>query len=225
MKVKLLAHTPNPDLLAGLAARVCWSKEAASEIVLDEEKLTGTLKKAIERGHTSVMEHVTFTFSIEGISRACSHQLVRHRMASYSQQSQRYVSLDEPEYVTPPKINGDPAAKELYDKRMTEAWRGYRDLLEAGVREEDARFVLPNSAKTNIVVTMNARSLLSFFKLRCCLHAQWEIRGLASEMLLAVREVAPKLFDAAGAPCVTSGNCPESDTSCELYAKHVGKSE
>jgi thymidylate synthase (FAD) len=179
------------------------------------------LKRVIERGHTSVLEHATFTLSIEGISRACSHQLVRHRMASYSQQSQRRVKLKGGDYIVPPSVAANAKAEEFYRDLMDAAWRGYAKLIEMGIPTEDARFVLPNSAKTNLVVTMNARSLLNFFELRCCLHAQWEIRELAYEMLRRAKKVAPLIFGSAGPPCEVRGICPEKDTSCSFYRKFI----
>lgn len=226
LRVKLLAYTPKPDILAGTATRACWSKKSAIRLHETEnrKKLRDSLEKAIRRGHNSVMEHASFTFAIEGISRVCSHQLVRHRMASYSQQSQRHVSIRKADYVIPPTIRRNPPTVRLYTKAMENAWDSYKILLEEGVPPEDARFVLPNAAKTNIVVTMNARALLGFFELRCCMHAQWEIRKLACKMLQEVKKVAPTLFKTSGPPCVTRGICPEDDTSCKLYKKYLEKS-
>lgn len=152
-----------------------------------------------------------------------SHQLVRHRMASYLQQSQRYVKLDRDGFVTPPKINANEPARKMYDELMRTIWEKYEKLLKAGVPVEDARFVLPNAAKTNIVVTINANSLFNFFELRCCLHSQWEIRKLANEMLREVKRVAPSIFADAGPWCKTMGVCPEKDSSCVFYSKYVGK--
>lgn len=221
MKVKLLSHTQNPDKIAGLATRTCWSEEGASEINEEEDYLLKLLEKEIERGHESVVEHSSFTFSIEEVSRSCTHQLVRHRIASYSQQSQRHVKPDAPEYVTPPKIKGDKSAGEIFKKAMNEIWRYYNKLLNSEIPPEDARFLLPNAAKTNIVVTMNSRSLLNFFELRCCLHAQWEIRSVANEMLKEVKKVAPRTFENAGPPCKRRGICTEKDEDCPLYDRYV----
>lgn len=224
MKVKLLEHTKDPDLLATAAARTCRSSEGASELKEeDEEKLIKVLQKTIEKGHTSVIEHANFTFSIEGISRACSHQLVRHRLASYSQQSQRHIKPDEEKYVTPPKIKKNSQAQDKFEKAMKKAWEAYKELAQIKeIPKEDSRFVLPNATKTNIVVTMNARSLLNFFKQRTCLHAQWEIRTVANKMLKKAKEIAPKIFQNAGPPCKVEGECPEDDSSCELFKKYVG---
>lgn len=224
MKVELLEYTPQPDILASVAAHSCHAKEGASELreEKDEEKLKNILRKTVERGHTSVMEHASFTFSIEGISRACSHQLVRHRIASYSQQSQRYVKPDEEKYVTPPSIKGNPSAQKRFQKVMKEAWNAYENLVEdENMPQEDSRFVLPNATKTNIVMTMNARSLLNFFELRTCLHAQWEIRAVANKMLSEVKEVASTIFENAGPPCKRNGVCPEKDPDCKFYEEYI----
>lgn len=220
--MKLIACTPDPEKIAGVAARGCWSKRTASEILKEEdrEKIAASLKAAVERGHTSVLEHLSFTFSIEGISRACSHELVRHRIASYSQQSQRHVKMER-DYTTPPTIARNQTARKLYDDHIGSAWKVYGKLLKMNVPPEDARFVLPNAARTNLVMTMNARSLLNFFELRCCMHAQWEIRALAYRILREVKKVAPSIFKNAGPPCVHRGICPENDTSCKLYTRYV----
>jgi thymidylate synthase (FAD) len=170
----------------------------------------------------SPVEHASFTFAIEGISRACSHQLVRHRLASFSQQSQRYVSKTSGfHYVVPPSIGEDEELKSRYDAFMKEAQKFYNYLVEGLERNgltgesvrEDARFVLPNAAETKIMVTMNARELLHFFGQRCCNRAQWEIRRMATEMLRLTRAVAPALFSAAGPGCIR-GTCPEGAYSC-----------
>jgi thymidylate synthase (FAD) len=170
-------------------------------------------------GHLSVIEHSSFTFAISGISRACSHQLVRHRIASYSQQSQRFVRIEEPSYVIPKTIEKEPELKKNYGDLMSLIWKKYDELVEAGIPKEDSRYVLPNATTTNILLTMNARSLLNFFNLRCCLSAQWEIRELAWKMLKLVKEVAPTLFKNAGPPCKTQGKCPEDKKDCPWYPK------
>lgn len=217
-----MAYTPQPERLCGAAARSCASKKGASELAgAPVEKLLSALRKAVGKGHLSVVEHASFTFSLEGISRACSHQLVRHRIASYSQQSQRHVKLGRGGYVVPPSISRNPEALDAFKKALDAAMEGYERLLELGVPLEDARYLLPNAAPTNIVVTMNARELLHFFELRCCTHAQWEIREVAWEMLRKVKEVAPELFGRAGPACVSKGVCPENDPSCPLYERNV----
>jgi thymidylate synthase (FAD) len=168
-------------------------------------------------GHTSVVEHTCFTFAISGVSRSLTHQLVRHRIASYSQQSQRYVNLSNPQYVVPPTIAGNSEMSAEYRATMELIWRQYNALLQLGIPAEDARYVLPNATCTNILVTMNARELLHFFELRCCLHAQWEIRELADAMLDEVKQVAPTIFAHAGASCEARGVCPEKKTDCPRY--------
>ena len=219
MKVKLIAHTHDPDALAGAAARSCRSQRAADEILKeDRSKLLRSLEICVEHGHDSVIEHASFTFSVEDVSRACTHELVRHRIASYSQQSQRAVKLEK-KYVVPPSISKDKGAEKVYADAMDASWKEYADLINRGIPVEDARYVLPNAATANIVVTMNARSLMNFFRLRCCNHAQWEIRELAYEMLKLVKKVAPAIFEKAGPACVIDGACPENDESCPLYPK------
>ena len=269
IKVKLLAHTPNPDAVVAAAAKLCYSKVGVEQISekLTDEEVKRFVNHLVEIGHESPIEHVTFTFGIEGISRCCSHQEVRHRIASYSQQSQRYVKLEQFEYIIPPAIESNPVAKEifietmekdqeaydklvnllLYDKlagkkhisKLGECTKELRDenpdmpvisnemLLErfhekfpkiySAVEKEcieDARYVFPNACETKMVVTMNARSLYNFFSKRCCNRAQWEIRELADLMLVECEKAAPILFSNCGAPCATTGKCPEGKMSC-----------
>ncbi|MEM2109124.1 MAG: FAD-dependent thymidylate synthase [Candidatus Odinarchaeota archaeon] len=216
MIVKLLNYTPNPDRTCAAAAFTSWKKLSPKEIFesLTDEEAFKFLRKVIGYGHLSVTEHANFTFSIEGISRACSHELVRHRLASYTQQSQRYVkfSLSELKYVKPDTIK-ESMFNEEYDRLMLQIAEFYQKML-ATVPVEDARYVLPNAACTNIVVTMNARELNHFFNLRLCNRAQWEIRELATKMLEEVRKVAPILFENAGPNCDRLGYCPEGELSC-----------
>ncbi len=217
LKVTLLDYTPEPEKLVAAAARLCYSSQSADEIMdnFTPEKVESFVQKLVSLGHESPMEHVSFTFAISGISRACSHQLVRHRIGvSFSQKSQRYVKEKQFEYVTPPKVAAKPELQEKFDKAMADAQAVYEELLAAGVPAEDARFVLPNAASTSLVVTMNVRSLWHFFQLRCCNRAQWEIRALANAMLAEVREVAPLLFAKAGATCDSMGICFEGNMSC-----------
>ncbi len=218
MRVVLLRHTEDPDRVCAAAAASCYSATGASELQgsLSDKKVERLLKRTVGAGHHSVVEHAVFTFSLEGVSRAMTHQLVRHRIASYSQQSQRYVRLDEADYVTPPEVEKDGEAQRLFDATVEGAWHAYRRLVEGGVPEEDARYVLPNAATTNITVTMNARELIHFFRLRCCLRAQWEIRRAALKMLDECKRVAPVIFEGAGRPCLT-GPCPDDDEACPLY--------
>jgi thymidylate synthase (FAD) len=164
-------------------------------------------------GHLSVLEHASFTFGIEGISRATSHQLVRHRLASYSQQSQRYVAASAPEFVVPPSIEKDAAKKKNFEAAVRKIYREYAKLLEQGIPAEDARYLLPNAAHTKIIVTMNARELIHFFNLRCCERAQWEIRDMATMMLKLAKKTAPFIFRECGPSCV-SGKCSEGEMTC-----------
>lgn len=215
MLVQLLTHTPDPEAVVAAAARLCYSPASIDQLLAksrnDREALLG---KILSLGHTSVLEHANFTFGIEGISRACSHQLVRHRIASYAQQSQRYVSHKERfAAVTPPSIAQRPELLERYQTLLDDIHELYRQMIAAGVPAEDARFVLPNAAETKLVMSMNARELLHFFNLRCCRRAQWEIRAMAKEMLRLVRPVAPLLFAQAGPGCL-AGACPEGTMTC-----------
>ncbi|MDI9644820.1 MAG: FAD-dependent thymidylate synthase [Candidatus Verstraetearchaeota archaeon] len=230
MKVTLLSYTPDPERVAAAAARQCYSKFSATKAYRDlsPEDISRLLKKIISSGHLSVLEHASFTFSIDGISRACSHQLVRHRIASYSQQSQRYVRLEEIEFVVPESVSKDDEARRVFVEGLERCRSAYKFLLERGIPAEDARYVLPQASPTKIVVTMNARSLLNFFELRCCLSAQWEIRALAEEMLSLVKGVAPTIFGCAGPFCVTRKTCPEKKYDCpkwvELYKSGTASS-
>ncbi len=215
MLVQLLTHTPKPEQVVAAAARLCYSDSSIEQLLGQApEQAAKLLQKILALGHFSVLEHASFTFGIEGISRACSHQLVRHRIASFSQQSQRYVSHDQPfEAVLPDSINEQPALLKRFDAHMQITHELYRDLLAAGVPAEDARFVLPNAAATKLVMTMNARELHHFFVLRCCRRAQWEIRAMAKEMLRLARQVSPLLFAEAGPGCL-NGPCPEGAMTC-----------
>lgn len=214
MKVTLLAHTPDPEKIVAAAARLCYSNKEVSEIMdnFTDEKIEKFINKLISLGHESPLEHVSFTFGVEGISRACSHQLVRHRIASYSQKSQRYVKEYDFEYVIPPKIENS-IYKPEYEYMMYTINEFYKDLLAMGLEPEDARMVLPNACCTSIIVTMNVRTLLNFFKHRDCNRAQWEIRELSREMMKICKEIAPRLFSKAGASC-RHGKCSEGEMSC-----------
>lgn len=239
MKVRLIAHTPDPEKVVAAAAKLCYSSSDAVNIMdnLTDEKTERFLEMLQSLGHDSPTEHVTFTFAIEGVSRSLLAQITRHRIASYSVKSQRYVSESMFEYVTPPEIESIPEAKEIFVKsmerdmedynRLTEILekKHYCDMIKMGKDEkeaekaakkkaiEDARFVLPNACETKMVVTMNVRSLKNFFNHRSCERAQWEIRELSDEMLKLVKSVAPNLFKKAGPPCVM-GTCPEGKMSC-----------
>ncbi len=264
-KVTLLAYTPMPEQTVAMAAKLCYSKSDISDVRegLTEEKTAAFLDMLSSLGHQSPIEHASFTFGIEGISRACSHQLVRHRIASYSQQSQRYVDGESFEFVTPPKIESSEELSELYNKALQTEMQAYKELrdglMASSIREhirekdcrdafsevlsdnekliaafreydkklcsafekqanEDARFILPNACTTKIICTFNARSLLNFFEHRCCNRAQWEIRDVAQQMLLLVKEVAPHIFSKAGPGCLY-GACPEGRMSCGRAAE------
>lgn len=252
MKVILLSHTPDPEKVVAAAAKLCYSNSTI-EALYDKqtpEAVERFLNLLNEMGHESPIEHCSFTFGIEGVSRSLLAQITRHRIASYSVQSQRYVVEKNFSYVTPPEIAKDERALAIFQKSMEDAINSYnrltdilkekhqKELMEQGTEEkeaarkaekmaiEDARFVLPNAADTQMVVTMNARSLLNFFRHRCCNRAQWEIHAVADEMLRLCREVAPHLFAYAGPSCL-SGRCPEGKMSCgrmrEMQQKYLGK--
>ena len=212
MKVKLLRYTADAELLCGAAALTSTKSGSPSKIFekMDSETAKNIIKRVTGYGHVSVIEHASFTFSIEGVSRAMTHQFVRHRIASYTQQSQRFVTYDTLEkYVTPKSIAENLNAKKIFDETLEKISETYQKLLTVGIPKEDARFILPNAAKTNIIVTMNARELRHFFNLRCCTRSQWEIREVATEMLKQAKEAAPALFENAGPSCVELGYCPE----------------
>ncbi|WP_052465129.1 FAD-dependent thymidylate synthase [Geoalkalibacter subterraneus] len=230
--VTLLAYSPDPEKTVAAAARLCYSDSDIAGLVakFKESDHVSFLQKIMELGHFSVLEHISFTFGVEGISRACSHQLVRHRLASFSQQSQRYVdaSAQADDYIVPQSVI-DAGQQQRYKQAMESAWAYYRAMRNAGVPAEDARFVLPNAAETKMVLTMNARELLHFFNLRCCNRAQWEIRALAEKMLEIVHPEAPTIFSYAGPPCLHSA-CPEGSKTCgqaaqvkEKYARNWKK--
>ena len=267
LKVKIIAHTPEPDKVVAQAGKLCYSTVGVDEITqkLTEEEIARYVNMLASIGHESPLEHVSFTFAIEGISRACTHQIVRHRIASYSQQSQRYVKLEQFEYIIPPAIEKNPEAKRIFIEAMERDQKAYDELVDllledilidkhaadygSCIREilkenpdvapdrskvldlyaekffedyrkaekqaiEDARYVFPNACETKIVVTMNARSLLHFFNVRCCNRAQWEIREMATEMLKECKKIAPALFKKAGPDCVY-GKCGEGKMSCK----------
>lgn len=216
MQVKLIQYTPEPERTVAMAARLCYSPVGAAQLAeeLSREQVQRLVGKILELGHLSTLEHVSFTFAVEGVSRVLSHQLVRHRIASYSQQSQRYVSEHDFEAVVPPSIAADKQAQARFAAVMSQIRAAYDELVDLGIPKEDARYVLANATETKVVVTMNARALLHFFALRCCTRAQWEIRRLAEDMLQEARRVAPLLFAQAGPSCVSAGYCSEGEMSC-----------
>lgn len=237
--VTLLAYTPNPEKTVASAAKLCYSSSTIKDLRdgLTDEKAADFVEMLSEIGHESPIEHASFTFGIEGVSRAFLAQITRHRMASYSVKSQRYVKEGAFEFVTPPEVTADTEALGVYEESMRMAQEAYDKIAEILTEKhtktfivegkdektaarlaskkaiEDARFVLPNACETKMVVTMNARSLHNFFRHRCCNRAQWEIRSVANQMLALVTEVAPNLFKKAGPPCLY-GACPEGKMSC-----------
>jgi thymidylate synthase (FAD) len=239
MKVELIAYTPDADKIVAAAAKLCYAKSDINALMdkLTPDKVESFLDMLSEIGHESPVEHASFTFGIEGVSRALLAQITRHRIASFSVQSQRYVDKSGFDYVTPPEIADIPEALEEFNRAMEEDAKHYASLkailvkarkerfLAEGKSEaeaqkmaekaanEDARFVLPNACDTRMIVTMNVRSLRNFFKLRCCARAQWELREVATEMLRLCKGVAPLLFANAGPSCV-SGKCSEGTMSC-----------
>jgi thymidylate synthase (FAD) len=222
MDVRLLSHTPDPERAIAAAARLCYAPVGAAELLetMSDAAVRKVLKTIITSGHTSALEHASYSFAIDGVSRALTHQLVRHRLASYNQQSQRYVSYtDEPAFIVPPEVAADPVASAAFLDSCAASFIAYRSLLDSGVPAEDARYLLPNAMETKIVVTMNIRELLHFFELRCCKRAQWEIRELALSMLQLAEPTAPYIFMDAGASC-RRGPCREGKMTCgEPYEK------
>ena len=215
MEVELITFTPEPDIIAAAAALLTHTNSDFKDLKdKDTDELRKILRAVIDMGHESIVEHTYFTFAISGVSRALTHQLVRHRIASYSQQSQRYVKQDLT-YIIPPNIK-KKFVKE-FEEIMKHIWEFYNTLREHQIPIEDARYVLPNASCSRVLVSMNARSLLNFFELRCCLHAQWEINKLAWKMLQLVRKVAPTIFDNSGPPCKTKNICPMKKKSCRWY--------
>ena len=245
LKVKLLTHTPEPQKIVAAAAKLCYARADIDTVMegLTPEKTDSFLDMLSGMGHQSPIEHMSFTYGIENVSRSLLAQITRHRLASFSVQSQRYVSEKDFQFVTPPEIAGDPEASAKYLATMEGIAKSYNELADllkakhvaAGMPEkaaekkanEDARYVLPNACTTKMIVTMNARELYHFFSLRCCNRAQWEIRELAYRMLLLAKEVAPNVFKDAGPGCVR-GACPEGRMSCGKAAevrKKYGKAE
>lgn len=215
LKVRLLAHTPNPEQVVAKAAKLCYSDSDIDELFkkIGKEDQGKFIDMLVSRGHLSPIEHASYTIAVEGISRACSHELVRHRLASYSQQSQRYVKYKNPRFVVPPDIGKDTKSKKMFLEDCLLQYKKYKSHLEEGKKAEDARFLLPNAMETKIIITMNARELLHVFRLRCCERAQWEIRSMAKEILKLVYPTAPNIFKYAGPSCLR-GACSELDHKC-----------
>lgn len=244
LKVSLLTYTPDAEKVAAEAAKLCYSSagiDALSE-QMTPERVESFLNHLMSLGHESPLEHASFTFGVEGVSRSLLAQLTRHRLASYSVKSQRYVKEGQFHYIVPPEIAKLPEAAEIFQKTMAYEQEQYDRLTELllekhinalmaeGLDEkeafrkaekmaiEDARYVLPNACETKLVMTMNVRSLYNFFHHRCCERAQWEIRHLAEEMLALVKGAAPLLFQNCGPRCV-KGPCPEGKMSCGKQAE------
>lgn len=216
MHVELLYHTPDPERAIATAARLCYAPVGAAELMetMPDERVRSVLSTIMRSGHFSTLEHASYTFAVDGVSRALTHQLVRHRIASFNQQSQRYVKFTEGlATIKPESVMACNEANAAFDKAIAASIAAYEKLLALGVPAEDARYLLPNAAETKIVITMNVRELLHFFELRCCNRAQWEIRAMAHEMLALARPTAPYVFADAGAPCV-HGSCPEGKMTC-----------
>lgn len=239
VNVTLITHTPLPEKTVAAAAKLCYSDTGVDTLMenMSDERAEQFVDMLAGFGHESPVEHVTFTFGIEGVSRSFLSQITRHRIASFSVQSQRYVKMNNFQFVTPPAIAEDEEASALYQKCMDDAIQSYHaladrlqakyipELMEQGMTEkaarskaekmaiEDARFVLPNASETKMVVTMNVRSLRNFFRLRCCNRAQWEIRAAATEMLRLCCKAAPALFRTAGPSCCC-GACSEGKMTC-----------
>ncbi len=244
MNVKLIANTVFPEKVVAAAAKLCYSESGAMKLMdgMTDEKAESFVEMLGTIGHESPIEHASFTFAIEGVSRSLLAQITRHRLASFSVQSQRYVKLTNFAYITPPEISADPDTLQIYENAIQNSVSAYQKLsemleeryypqfLEKGFSDqearkkaekkaiEDARFVLPNASETKMIITMNARELLHFFRLRCCNRAQWEIRALAKAMLAEVYPVSPALFAKAGSACC-SGSCPEGKMSCGKAAE------
>ena len=221
LKVVLIRHTLSPEETVALGARLCYSKATVDDLLkkIESKDQTAFVEKLLDMGHESVLEHASFTFGVEGVSRVLLAQLTRHRLASFSVQSQRYVSYENGfGYIIPPKIEalGPDAVKEFENQMETvQKWyTGWQEKLGSGEGgNEDARFVLPNACETRIMMTMNVRELRHFFSLRMCERAQWEIRDMATEMHRLCMEIAPALFADAGPACLR-GNCAEGEKSC-----------
>ncbi|AKJ63616.1 FAD-dependent thymidylate synthase [Kiritimatiella glycovorans] len=229
--VELVGHTPDAEALVASAARLCYAGGDEHPFDAGAAQREGMIGFLRSMGHLSPLEHAVFSFYIHGVSRAMSHQLVRHRLASYSQRSQRYVAHDRFDYVIPPSMEGrlvntpegeSRDAVEYFEETMAllaERYRLLGDALEGSgeERRQDARYLLPNACETRIAVTMNARVLMHFFEERLCRRAQWEIREVAGQMLARVKDVCPALFAGCGPKCLRYGRCPEGAKGCGRY--------
>ena len=221
LKVELIRHTLSPEETVSLGAKLCYSKSTIDDLKekVEARDQSAYIERLLSMGHESVLEHASFTFGIEGVSRVLLAQLTRHRLASFSVQSQRYVSYDQGfGYIIPPKIEAlGPEAAAEFQRQMDQMQEWYlywqKQLGDGEGSNEDARFVLPNACETRLIMTMNVRELRHFFSLRMCSRAQWEIRALATEMHRLCMQTAPVLFADAGPACLR-GKCPEGEKSC-----------
>ena len=218
--IVLLSYTQNVETVIATAAKMCYSGSNVTELAdkISKDDIGTFIQKLLSLGHLSAFEHASFTFAIEGISRVTTHELVRHRLASYSQQSQRYIKEKTIfDYITPDSIEKNEKFKAKYNKFMQDSYNLYNDFIENGIAKEDARFVLPNAKEAKIIVTMNARELMHYFNLRMCMRAQWEIRKMATSMCEIVKAIAPNVFSNSGASCDTLLYCPEGSFSCGRF--------
>jgi len=224
--VALISYTPDPERTIAAAARISTSPTRASQLMqkLSPQAVDRLLSRLISSGHLSPFEHASFTFAIEGISRVTSHQLVRHRMASYTQQSQRYVPLKDFSYITPATISAKREMEAKYHQGVRAAHHLYLEMLDAGIPAEDARYVLPQAAETTLVMTMNGRELIHVCSLRLCLRAQWEIVELFEKVKAEVEKVAPHLGAELKPKCYRLGYCDEAE-SCGIFptAAEIGE--
>lgn len=226
LKVELLGYVDDPEQIVAAAVRQCYSPVGAAELKkkISEERRAALISQVISSGHLSTLEHSAYVFAVEGLSRAASHQLVRHRMASYSQQSQRYVDLKGifPIVEPPASIRNDPESLRSFYEVVALEFAVYNKFMERGVPAEDARFILSNCAETKLVLTMNGRSLLHFFETRLCKRAQWEIRKLAALAKSKVVPVSPNMFKGAGPTCFTQRICWEGKLACDIPGRVPG---
>ena len=217
MKVKLLTHTPEPEKIIAAAAKLCYSNKVDIDSIMDDltpENTEKFIEDLMDMGHESPLEHVSFTFAVEEVSRNFTHELVRHRLSSYSQRSMRYCSESNCKIIKPVRFNYKEDANKVFDDFSQASIAAYNELLNQGVAKEDARYILPNGVATRIIFTMNLRTLLHFFNLRICNRAMLEMRLVAAKMLELCKEVSPVLFKKAGASCRSLGYCPEGSKCC-----------
>lgn len=225
MKVTLLSHTKDPEQVVAAAIRQCYASVGSKELKkkIDKETRERLIKQVIASGHTSTLEHASFTFGVEGVSRVTEIQLIRHRVGTaYSIQSGRYVKRGDAKFVVPTSVKNNKIIYKKYNKILKNVQDLYNEMIDAGIKAEDARYLQPQSLQTKIVVTFNARALLHFLELRCCKRAQWEVQTMANLMLSEVKKVAPIIFASAGATCFTQKICWEGKMSCGLYEKIKG---